>query len=140
VADLATEQDYLDYTATQDAPANMGVLLREASRMVRRHTISAVYAVDSNGAAVDQLVIDALRDATCAQAAAWASLNVDPLTGGVGQSRVIMNKSLDGAAITYANAQGQAQAADEATRRLVPAACEILRDAGLLRFGPWVYG
>lgn len=143
MADLAVEQDYLDWNGLTTVPANLPaplpVLLREASRMVRRASITGIYNVADDGTPSDQTVIDAFRDATCAQVSGWVALKVNPLAGGVDQSRVIMNKSLDGASISYANAQSQAAEAADAARYLVPAAVQILRDANLIR-SPLVYG
>lgn len=141
MTDLATSDDYEEYTGG-DAPANIAALLRSASNMVRRDTRVAIYDVDTDGAATDDDLIAALRDATCAQAAAWAALGINPLSGGVvtTSTGVVSSKSLDGASISYAGAASAAEAQAAATTSLVPDAVQILRDAGLLDGRVWTYG
>lgn len=141
MADLATSQDYLDYTGASAVPDNITALLRSASRLVRRDTVTAVYDVDTAGNATNSVVIDALRDATCAQAAAWDDQKINPLAGGVVVANpVATSKSLDGASITYAGAQQAAAVRAAIADCLVPEAVDILTAAGLTSGRPLTYG
>jgi len=67
----ATAADLEAYTG-QPAPDNAGRLLARASRLVDRAMVAAVYDTDASGYPDDPDVLDGFRDATCAQAAAWA--------------------------------------------------------------------
>lgn len=119
-------------------PENATSLLRAASVLVRQATRTAVYDVDATGAPTDTTVAEALRDATCAQAAAWANAGVDP-TGPV-RPRVKQSQSLGSGSVTYADATQVAAAVDTLRGTLTGEAALILADAGLTGGRPVVYG
>ena len=135
----ATPDDLASWTG-RDPPDGAERLLRSASMLIRRDTAAAFYLADARGLPTDPLVSAAFRDATCAQAAAWAALRVDPQLGGVVTARTPASKSLDGASIAYADASHAATARERAVRELVPEAVEILSAKGLLQMRAWVYG
>ena len=66
----ATSQQLSDYHGGP-APEDAARLLARASELIADTTVTAVYAVDSNGDATDPGVIAALRDANCAPVEFW---------------------------------------------------------------------
>lgn len=132
---LATASD-LTVWMEKPAPADATATLRGCTTLVLRATKMARYDTDpATGIATDSLVADALRDATCIQAAAWISLNIDPLTGGVAQSsKAVKSKKLASGAIEYSDAEVKATTAarQAAYTALVPEAEEFLRNRGLI--------
>lgn len=65
----ATTEDLATYCADETPPASIGARqLRDASRRVDAMLLTAVYRVDSEGVPLDPTVIEALKEATCAQA------------------------------------------------------------------------
>lgn len=106
----------------QDPPADADRQLQRASEEIDRALLTAVYAVDSTGAATDTLVIDALRDATCAQVEFWtAGDEEDDVLGPV------QGISLGGMQVQYGAGPNRV-----APTSLAPRAWRVLRNAGLL--------
>lgn len=66
----ATADDLAEYLGT-DAPDNADRLLKRASRTVDTLLVGAVYDTDSQQQPTNDEVLDALREATVAQAAYW---------------------------------------------------------------------
>jgi hypothetical protein len=85
---------------------------------------------------------DALTKATCIQAAAWITLNIDPYAGGLisGSSRVKTSSKLGSASIQYADGADLAAARARASQWLVPDALRALQAGNLLGTGPWTFG
>jgi hypothetical protein len=137
---LAAPADLAAWTGTT-APANAVPLLRSATALVLSATKGAYYAVDAaTGLATDPVVLKVLNDATCIQAAAWAALGINPLTGGVAVSTVVSAKSIGSAHLTYADASQAAAAKTAAVTELVPEAVAKLAQNNLLSSNVWVYG
>lgn len=137
---LAQPSDLATWTGTT-APTNAVVLLRSASSLVLQATSSSYYAADpTTGLATDPVVAQVLNDATCIQAAAWASLGIDPLTGGVKVTRVMSSKSIGTAHITYADGVAAAAAQEKALTQLVPEAVRKLVENSMMDSNVWVYG
>lgn len=130
---LATADDYAAW-AEQQAPANITPILRACTRMVLDATKIAEYCVDVDGNASDAGVIEALKDATCIQAAAWVALKIDPATGGVSTRSVKTSTKIGTGAVVYdvTDTAAAAAARRAAYTGLVPAAQQALRLAGLL--------
>lgn len=106
-------------------------LLRRASMVVDELTLTARYAVDDDGYPIDLTVSDALRDATCAQAA-WFDE-----TGDVsGAEARWQSMSLGTAALTRTGAGTAVGAASAAQSRYSPEAVSILATAGLAGRAP----
>lgn len=63
----ATPEEFATWLGASSAPEGAAQLLRDASTEVDEMLLTAVYRVD-DGMPAEQRVIDALRDATCAQA------------------------------------------------------------------------
>lgn len=124
----------------QPAPDNAAQLLRSASVMVRGATRTALYAVQPSGLPVDDDLREALRDATCAQAAAWSAAGIDPTAPVAARGRVATSKSLGSGSVTYADAASVVAAQDALRERLTDEAAAILADAGLTGGPAIVYG
>jgi hypothetical protein len=110
------------------APTNAAALLRSASLLVRRATLTAIYDVDAQGMPTAPDVAAAFRDATCTQAATWASLGIDPAKGAA--DTLPVSKSLGSASITYAT-HGVTTGRADAAVQLAQEARLILAEAGL---------
>lgn len=114
-------------------PDNADTYLRSCSSMVSDATRLAVYRTDpTTGLPTDPTILDAFRDATCIQAAAWITLGIDPLTGGFDTTGVKSSKKIGSAAITVAGADQAAAARAYAAANLVPEAIRVLRVHGLI--------
>lgn len=68
----ATADDVIDWLGDYP-PANVDTLITRASLVVDELLIGVCYAVDIDSLPTDATVIDALRDAVCAQIAWWVS-------------------------------------------------------------------
>lgn len=136
----ATSAELLTWTGEQAAPANVDQLLRSASILVRRATRTAVYATTADGLPTDATLVAALRDATCAQAHAWAAAGIDPTAPAPASARVATSKSIGSGSVTYADAQAVSVAQDRLRAGLSDEAAAILADAGLTGGAPVVYG
>jgi len=124
-------------------PTNATTLLRSASILVHRATMTAIYDVDPvTSLPVDAALVEALRDATCSQVATWSALAIDPAKGAAG-AKVVTSKSIGSASVSYANAQAISNSAvsalADATTSLSQEALLILADAGLVG-SPMVLG
>ena len=136
-ATLATPTDLAAWTGTA-APSNATQLLRSCTTMVLSATEGAFYDVDPlTGLATDAQILAGMRDATCIQAAAWAALGIDPLTGGAVTSKVKSSQKLLTASITYADSTEAAAARKAAYESLVPQALQKLQQLNLLSWTPW---
>lgn len=113
------------------APSNATALLRSASLTIRRNTMTAVYAVDELGVPTDTDDIDAMRDATCAQAAALAANDIDPAAGPGGDLGMVASTSIGSASISFASDSATAGLRRSLLTDLCPEAAEILANAGL---------
>ncbi len=103
-------------------PVDAARLLARASELVDDHTITAVYDVDTLGAPTYQPVIDALRDAACAQVEHWlAGDEEDDILG-----------PLEGVSLAGMQVQYGAGANRPTPMYLAPRAARHLRSAGLL--------
>ena len=121
------------------APTNAATLLRSASILVHRATMTAVYDIDvATSLPTDAALVEALRDATCSQVSTWIALAIDPAKGAAG-AKVVTSKSIGSASITYA-VTAAAQAMANATTDLSQEALLILAQAGLLSSSSWELG
>ncbi len=127
--DLATWLDSV-------APANATALLRTSSLLVTQAARSAVYDVDDDGNATDQDVIDALRDATCAHAAALSENGITPAAGPAGVTGPVQASGIGSGSVTFAAPANAAGLAQDLLTSLAPEAAMILYQAGLLNQGP----
>ncbi|OOL31859.1 hypothetical protein GQ85_11035 [Rhodococcus rhodochrous] len=132
---FATADDYAAYPDAATAPANLGMMLREASLMVREVCRSDLFDTDpTTGMPTDTALVEALRDATCAQAEVWAATAADPVKGPGGQDPRLTVSAIDGASVsfdTYLTMDARARALVQ----LAPSAVRHLRNAGLASAG-----
>ena len=137
---LAAPEDLATWIA--DAPPNNAIaLLREATTLVLDAVEGSFYDIDPlTGLATDLQVKNALRDATCIQAAAWNSINYDPLAGGVVTSLVKSSKKIGSASFSIAGADTAAASQAAASGQLVPAAVRKLQQNNLFGTTPWMLG
>jgi hypothetical protein len=122
----ATPDDLKTWLGLADPPANAAARLRSATFVVAVACNRNPYSPDAPTVA-DAAV---LKDATCAQAASWVALNVDPAALGIGSAPVKKSSILGGD--VERDTTGQAAALAAATRELAPEARAILLSAGLL--------
>ncbi|MBM4685492.1 hypothetical protein GS532_16790 [Rhodococcus hoagii] len=97
---FATEDQLSSWMGTP-GPLNAGVLLREASTLVRSACRADVFDPLPNGLPVDDDKREALQDATCAQASVWAATDVNPTAGAGGLAREVVSSSIDGASVVF---------------------------------------
>lgn len=117
------------------APDNAVTLIRFASNLVRRATRNDLYYTEPSGLPSDPDFAEAMRDATCCQAAMWSLAGINPAAGLVGRVIGIQSQSADGGNVTYADSI-KAEEIAAALDRLSTAAMEILRSAGLASSEP----
>lgn len=65
----ATPQELAAWLGLDEPPVGASQALRDASLIIDEQLSGAVYDTDTDGMPTDPWVIDAIRDATCAQAA-----------------------------------------------------------------------
>ncbi|GAA3705408.1 hypothetical protein GCM10023081_46800 [Arthrobacter ginkgonis] len=134
----ATAADLQEWTGAAP-PANAAGLLRSASSLVERDTLTAIYAHDTDGYATEPGTATAFREAVCAQAAFWAANGLDPTAGALGiqAERVASSKSIKGASVSYDTADAAATKAARvaALETLCSEAWRILSTAGLTPAG-----
>lgn len=128
----ATPSDLDGWLTSDGVPENAQRLIRSASLLVADATRAARYDVDTTtGLPYALTYVEALRDATCAQVAAWDALGIDPAKGAAGVPAVEASKSIGGASISYA-VGAQVEAAATSATALCEEALRILAGAGLL--------
>lgn len=135
----AAADDLQAWTSTTP-PDNADSLLRSASIIVRHATRAAVYDTTTGGLPVDQVLADAMRDATCAQVAAWVTAGINPTAGPAGVTGAVTARNLGSASLSYGDASTVTQARADITDSLVPEAARILQAEGLLSNDMWWYG
>ena len=122
-----------------EAPANAKVLVRSATTLVLDASAGAFYDVDTTtGLATDPIIAKALGEATLIQAAAWAAIKYNPLTGGVNTGGVKRSKKIGSASFEMAGTEQAAESQAAAAKHLVPEACNKLRQHNLLMNAPYV--
>ncbi|MDQ0894430.1 hypothetical protein [Agromyces ramosus] len=130
---LASAADYKAWTGETTDPPKITQTLRSCTTLVLDATKTAIYDTDpATGLATDEDVNNALRDATCIQAAAWVALKIDPATGGAIVQATKKRKELGTAVIEYGDTAAAAAARSAAYSDLVPEAAKYLWQRGLL--------
>ena len=112
------------------APDNASVLLREASGLVSDACKCDIYDTQANGKPSDPDLVEAMMEATCAQAEAWAAADMDPTKGPGGQAPRLTTSAQDGSSLsfdTYLTAPDR----NDWVKYICPGAVRILRLAGL---------
>lgn len=123
----ATEQDLIDGSwLDTDPPAAVDRYLRSAGFVVARAANRNPYG--DTPADADAIT---LRDATCAQAASWITLGIDPAKLGIDGPPLVKRSEILTGKIEYDTA-AHTKARAEAVSELAPEAEAILATAGLL--------
>lgn len=116
--------------------ANATQLVRFASGLVRTATKTARYDVDADGAPTDTKVLEAFKDATCAQATLWQTAGINPAAGEIITTTPVTSKGIGSARISYdTSALGSAAALSARTMAATTLCYEaflILQNAGLV--------
>lgn len=132
----AEPDDLMDgWLPEQPDEAKARLAIRYASILVRRHTACDLYEVDPAGAPTEPDIIEAFRDATCAQAAMWLQAGIDASAGTAGQAIAVKSQTADGGSVTYGDAPTAEQISKSLTS-LSQTAVMILRNAGLASSRP----
>jgi hypothetical protein len=137
---LASPSDYQTWTGVA-GPANITQILRSVTTQVLDATLGSIYDVDPlTGLATNTLIKNALRDATCVQAAAWVKLGIDPNAGGVFLGGTKKSARLGAGSYELAGADAAARAKQAAVEGLVPDALRILQQRNLTGYGVYQVG
>lgn len=128
----ATTDELTEWMRPKPIPANAASLLRSASNLIRSETKTAFYATNNAGKPTHSDIVEAFRDAACAQAQFWADMKVDPSLGAAGVAPLAAAKSIGGASIQYSTYVSTAEARANAAGVLGPDAFYALEQAGLL--------
>lgn len=140
---LASVEAFSQFCAARgvSVPVNAGALLHGVTPLVLDVTSGARYDTDPDtGLATDTAIANALADATCLQALAWAKLGIDPDTGGVITAGVKTGKGIGSARMSYADTAEASSARSAAVYGLVPAAVARLRQLNLIDASAWSQG
>lgn len=136
----ATIDDLQEWLPDGEPPDNAATLIRYASLLIADATSSAFYPVDVTGMPTDAPTLQALTDATCAQAVFWSAAKIDPSASSAGIAGPASSKKVGTAALTYNTTPAQTQARMDAAETLCAAAQRVLQLAGLLGTTVWSYG
>ncbi|MET8430158.1 hypothetical protein [Nocardia sp. NPDC004860] len=131
----AEPDDLADWLTDLPDTATANRLIRYASQLVRNTTRCDLYDTYPSGLPIDLDIAEAMKNATCAQAAQWHLAGIDPTAGSVGRAVAIKSQTADGGSVTYADAPS-AEEISRALSTLAPAALVILRNAGLASTRP----
>lgn len=127
----ATPAQLAAWTGTAESTTTVP-LLRSASILVGRATLTATYDVDDAGLPTDAKMLAALVDATCSQVGTWLALAIDPAKGAADPGKTVASKKIGSGQIDYAVYAASAQARADAATSLSQEALLILSDAGLI--------
>jgi hypothetical protein len=136
---LATSQDVSDYDPTLTLPARIDRYLRAAEGLVVDAIRLSVYKADPvTGLPSSAANLAALKEAVCAQVAAWVDAGADPTGAGdqAAAAAVVSSKSLSPVGSVSFDTQAQREANTvraASTRYLCPEAQAVLMRAGLSR-------
>lgn len=128
---------------TAQLPATILPTIRSCTRMVLLATMGSFYDADpATGLPTDSQALQAMKDATCIQAAAWVALDINPFLAGMAENVVETSTKLASAAVSYSVQGAAAAAADRAwaAKHLVPEATSVLVQNDLLGTQVWTYG
>lgn len=135
----ATGADLTAWLDPLPLPANSAALLRSGSLLVRSTTMTALYAVDTEGKPSDATVLAAFKDATCAQAAFWSAAGIDPAAGGIPVAAPVRSKRLGSGAVDYDTSVSASVTAFQVKQAAATSLCAeawmILQQAGVVPGG-----
>ena len=123
----ASASDWVDSPVTDGpVPSDVAKLLARASLAVDELLLTAVYDTDAEGYPTEPTIVEALRDATLAQASYWTETGDSTGAGDGGGSMSIGSVSLGGSRMPVTSKLER-----DLTRR-APLAEQILNNAGLI--------
>ncbi len=125
----ATEDDLGNWIG-EEPEADPKPLIRKASILVGNACRNDLYDVDNAGKPSDPDLVEAMRDAVCAQVEQWVKAGYDVIAGPGGQASRKTTVAVDGASYST-DAYLTATARDQAMTTLNADALVILRNAGL---------
>lgn len=135
----AADADLTTWITPTPLPANSATLLRSASLLIHSFTMTALYGVDDAGKPSDTTILQAFKDATCAQASAWLTAGIDPVGGGITTSAPVRSKRIGSAGVDYDTSANTSipvfQAKREAATVLCAEAVMILHQARVIPGG-----
>lgn len=120
----ATEGEFTDWLNPEPVPTGAARLLRDASEDIDEMLLTAIYQVDEDGMPVVPATVEALRDATCAQALHRFMYGDDVEIATSGESVSLGPLSFGGTSKSGTGLTGVPQQS--------PRALRILRNAGLI--------
>ncbi|MFH9403260.1 hypothetical protein ACH4JS_26445 [Streptomyces sp. NPDC017638] len=122
----ATVEEYAAYPGAPPATSQTPGLLLRASRMLERLVLRyCQYDVDPTGLPTHPLVVAALRDAVCAQAAWWDQVGDPSGADAVGWGSVAIGSVQLGRSVTAVTGE------DAPARQLAPEVWDALADPAL---------
>ncbi|MFF9199962.1 hypothetical protein ACF09L_32625 [Streptomyces sp. NPDC014779] len=123
----ATVAQYEAYTGTSPAPADTGTKLARASRMLDRAVLRyCAYDTDGFGFPTNEVVAEAIANATCAQVEWWADTGSNPSgADGVGWGSVAIGSVQLGRSLTAVSGE------DSPARQLAPDGLDALQGPDL---------
>lgn len=140
-----TVQQLVDHSPEPDLyegvpEKRINALIEHASRLMRRHTRAALYAVTEDGTPEDDDLAHAFTEAAEAQVEAWIVGGVagEILTGGATAEATVSSSTNNGSSVTLDDSTGASARQRLLTGGLCPLAELILHDAGLLSGKPWI--
>lgn len=117
----------------EDLDTDVTAMIRRASILVGNACRNDLYDVDGAGKPSDPDLVEAMRDAVCAQVDYWVAAGINPAKGAGGLALAKTEMTVDGATVKY-DTTGVVAAAQEAAASidsLTGDALAILRNAGL---------
>ncbi|MDV6309910.1 head-tail connector protein [Gordonia amicalis] len=117
----------------EDPDVDVTPMIRKASILVGNACRNDLYDVDGAGKPSNPDLVEAMRDAVCAQVEFWVAAGVNPAKGAGSLALVKTEMTVDGATVKY-DTTGVVAAAQEAAASidsLTGDALAVLRAAGL---------
>lgn len=125
----ADPASWIAWSGKDDAPDGFVGYVRSASRAVRAATALWRYDVDGDSLPVNPDLLDAFRDATCAQISALVALDIDPAAGGTLDGGFESSVKIGSAQVQYTGAEAVMAARQATVQGLCPEAVGILQNA-----------
>lgn len=122
-----------DYSVVIGAPAPEGIAshLAAASELVEYATRNDLYETDLQGFPVKETLRDAMRSATCVQAAFWVENGINPNAGLGALKPIPIETGIASGTIKYESMSVRNRAREKSIDTLTPRAWRLLRNEGL---------
>lgn len=128
----ATKDDVTTWVG-EEPDVDVTAMIRKASILVGHACRNDLYTLDGAGKPSDPDLVEAMRDAVCAQVDYWVAAGINPSAGAGGVGLVKTEMSVDGATVKYdtTGVVAASQAAAASIDGLTCDAVALLRNAGL---------